>query len=439
LLGYDQDEGFVLVRDLDNPSARRLPNTDLAAQLSLSPDGSWIAFNRSDALRKMPIDGGPAITICASPTIRGTAWGADGTIVFAANNRGPLCRVDFNGGKPEPFYQSPDDDTFSDRYPAMLPHRRGVLFNRTSGDGAEWDHTSVWVVDLDGGRPKELVRNAAHGRYLDAGYLVFQREDTLMAAGFDLRRLELTTAEAPVLRDLAAGTPSGPAQFDLSANGTFVYMVGDVAPRDLHIDFVSLDGTITPLTPRTGQFGKAVPSDDGRFLAIEVEDPLGPDHLAVLELGRDLLRAVPHEGRGGDSFPVWSPDGRWLAFSSNRHGGSYSVYRYAVGDESVPKLLLELNRYCLPNDWSNDGRSLLVRYEVEGAGVDLGLIHFDEQGEPSDAKIIGPEYSFGPGSPPTTAGCSSRRPRRRRATARSLLSRRRIRQGRFKSRPPEVI
>ncbi len=380
--GYDDRTGYhILVRDLGSPEARMIETPPDARDFALSPDGEWVLYDARRTLHRTQLGGGPAIPICESPETRGTAWGEDGVIVFAPESRGPLHRVDANGGRPAPMYELDATEPISDRHPAVLPGNRGVLFVRSMGDVSAWGQTSLWVVDLQGGQPRQLARNAAHGRYVAPGLLVFQREDTLMAAGFDLDRLEITTPEIPAVRGLGATTADTPSPFDVSPNGTLVYLTGGSASIDRRIERIALDGTTTPVSNRVDSYGKVVPSDDGRLLGIEIEGGLEPTRLAILEPGRDLLTPLRNDGAGSDMFPVWSPDGRWIAFGSNRHGGIFNVYRHRVGSASEPERLQESDLITLPEDWSGDGRRLLVSIGAGVGEVDIAEIHFDERGE----------------------------------------------------------
>jgi WD40-like Beta Propeller Repeat len=59
----------------------------------VSPDGQWIGFVDRGAVKKIPITGGPAVTLAAldGPVPSGATWGPDDTIIFATTNRQPAC------------------------------------------------------------------------------------------------------------------------------------------------------------------------------------------------------------------------------------------------------------------------------------------------------------------------------------------------------------
>ena len=95
------DRGQLYRRDLAQLEWQPIPGTDNAVDPMFSPDGQWLAFEDDEGLKRVPVGGGPAVTIVEG-TIRGASWGPDGTIVFAHPFTG-LFQVPPQGGVPEPL------------------------------------------------------------------------------------------------------------------------------------------------------------------------------------------------------------------------------------------------------------------------------------------------------------------------------------------------
>jgi hypothetical protein len=68
--------------------------------------------------------------------------------------------------------------------------------------------------------------------------------------------------------------------------------------------------------------------------------------------------------------PVWSPDGNYVAFTSNR-GGSFDLYRKAANQAGEDELLLRSEFVKIPTDWSRDGQFIIFVQNSPGTNRDL--------------------------------------------------------------------
>ena len=67
-----------------------------------------------------------------------------------------------------------------------------------------------------------------------------------------------------------------------------------------------------------------------------------------------------------DSFPSWSPDGRHVAFESNRDGG-YQIYVMNADGSHPTQLTTDATAEDGDPSWSPDGRKILFTVLVNGA------------------------------------------------------------------------
>ena len=117
----------LYARAMDQLSATPIAGTIGASSPFFSPDGQWVGFWAAGELRKVPLGGGPPVTLCKASTTFGASWGSDGTIVFADARNGGLLRVSANGGSPTPLTTLQPGE-YSHRLPHMLPGGRAVVF-----------------------------------------------------------------------------------------------------------------------------------------------------------------------------------------------------------------------------------------------------------------------------------------------------------------------
>jgi DNA-binding winged helix-turn-helix (wHTH) protein len=90
----------LLLRTIDRDTPQIIDGSDGAADPFFSPDGRWIGFFARGTLKKLSVDGGTPVVLCAARAGAGASWGRDGTIVFGGGAGGGLSRVSQDGGDP---------------------------------------------------------------------------------------------------------------------------------------------------------------------------------------------------------------------------------------------------------------------------------------------------------------------------------------------------
>ncbi|MGD2109349.1 MAG: protein kinase [Phycisphaerae bacterium] len=371
-----------VVRPMDQQELRPLPQMNGADRPFFSPDSAWVAFAQNEKLKKMSLSGGAPITLCDAPAMRGGAWGSDGSIIFAPEEKGGLMRVSAAGGIPEPFTEvDPADEFASHRSPSLLPDGRGVIFT-AARDYGPWDASSIMVVPASGQSPRELVKRGGPGRYVAPGLLLFVREHALMACRFDLDRLELAGQPVSVVEGVTAW-PGAPPQFSVGANGTLTYIpTSDPVAKQLVL--IDQSGKEEPIGQQRGDFDDPRLSPDNRYVALEISLDSGK-HIAVLERDRDILRML--RSSSYDSEPVWSPDGKWVVYASRREGRT-KIFRVDADLAGGAKQLTSGERPQLPGDWTSHGQSLVFMERVPATDGDIHTLKIDQQGNVTGDPVV---------------------------------------------------
>src|SRR4029077_17854786 len=99
-------------------------------------------------------------------------------------------------------------------------------------------------------------------------------------------------------------------------------------------------------------------SPDGKRVALGREDPTGNEDIWLLEFGRGVFTRFTFDLKRAGWPAVWSPDGRQIAFNSDR-SGFVQLYRKDLAGTGKEEQLTNgpNNKYL--SDWSRDGRYLL--------------------------------------------------------------------------------
>jgi Tol biopolymer transport system component len=363
-------EPQLYLRRLNQLTATPLAGTDGASAPFFSPDGQWLAYFAGGKLKKIPVTGGASIALCDAPSQRGGAWSDDGTIVFAPASPSGLFRVSASGGTSEPATKLAAGEV-THRWPQILERGKAVLFTASRENGQYEDATLVMQQLPDGPR-KVLVTGGYFGRYLPSGHLVYIHAATLFANPFDLRRFEIDGPSAPAVEGVNAIAGTGAAQFAVSTDGTLVYAPGEGENINAPLVWLDSHGQTAPLRTTRSNWGNVRFSPDGRRLALNINGP--QRQIWVYEWAHDALSQLTFDPSNG-SDPVWSPDGKDIAFTARR-GSDPAVNLYvqhADGTGAAVRLTNSPNNQA-PTSWHPSGKWLAYAELRQGSGSDLMIL-----------------------------------------------------------------
>ncbi len=309
----------------------------------------------------------------------GVAWTEDDMIIFSSVGR--LMGVPAAGGTPA-IFGTPIAGETTQKYPQALPGSKGVLYTENASP-VGFEGATLVIAPRSGGTPKIVVRGAYFGRYVpgglaspsrsDGGYLIYIRKGTLFAVRFDLDRLETIGAEVPVLEGLATSSELGSAHLAVSSEGTLAYLPAAFATADYPIHWMTRDGKSSVLRATRAEWANPRFSPDGKKLAIDISDGKQRD-IWVYEWARDTLTQLTFY-QGNDSWPVWTPDGRRIAFGSDRaQAGVPNMYWVNADGTGEVTRLHESPRSEIPLSWHPSGKFLTYTLSAGGANRSDSMI-----------------------------------------------------------------
>jgi serine/threonine-protein kinase len=368
----------LYLRALDNLEARPIPDTEGAVAPFFSPDGQWLAFFAGIKLKKVLVSGGAALTLGdAGATPSGASWGSQGVIIFAPTLIGVLQQVSDAGGTPQPLTHREKGEV-SHRWPEFLPGGKAVLFAAGTTNN-NWTNAQVAVHSVGTGERRNLVQGGMYPRFAPSGHLVYAQGGSLMAVSFDPQRVAVTGAAVPVVEGVLQSAVTGAAQYSISATGSLVYVPGGIQSIQNRLVWVNRNGTEQPLAaPGRGyQFPRLSP--DGRRVAAGVVDL--ESQVRLYDLARETLTPFTFEG-SLNQLPAWTPDGKRIAFQSNKEGQNNIFWQLADGSGRLERLTT--SEYPnFPRSFSPDGQ-LLAFIEVNPTtGYDIWVLRLkDHKAEP---------------------------------------------------------
>ena len=350
------------IRQIDQEGGDVVVQTGGGHNPFFSPDGDWVGLFNDTALLKVPVRGGPPVTI-AGVTDRpfGASWRADGTIVYATTEG--LFEVSADGGEPR-VIAKPERGRGEVLYawPQFLPSGGSILYTAISTGTSG---PQVMLLDLKSHERKTIVPGSS-AVYAATGHLVYSAGSTLSVIGFNAATGALSGKPVAIPAvNMATTAGDGAANFAISDTGTLVFLPPAAAPR-YTLEWIDRRGQHEALDGDPQRYGYAIVSPDGTRVALERMTNDNRD-LWILDLRRmtqTQLTDAPTE----DLLPVWSADGQRVFFASNR-SGNFDVYSQAADGASGATLVFAAPGFQSPSATTPDGTGLLVYDRLDDLGV----------------------------------------------------------------------
>jgi hypothetical protein len=382
------------VRELDALESRPLPGTETALPMMpfFSADGRSVGFFAGQrGVLSVTVDGRPSVKLLDIPGgFVGASWISDNTLIYSTFNRLQRSTTG-SGGTPEPLTAERQIPNYV-AAPALLPGGRAVLFVDIDG-GTEYVH----VLDLETGEEKRLLEGGTV-QYSETGHIVFGRGTTLMAAPFNMAELAVTGDPVAVVQGVRHPGTGQATDFDLSANGTLVYVPAAAdAESGSAVVWVDQTGTVVgrALSELVNEPADPQLSPDGTRLLLVAggrgEGELWSHHL-------DGSPAIPLALAGDNRFPVWSPDSKQVAFAT-LEAASATISTLPADGSVLAPAPLAAGLLAAPRVWSAADELVLTQFS--GGVTELNITVRPLRAPDDVREIVATEFSeFDPSMSP---------------------------------------
>jgi len=385
----------LYIRRLDSLETRELPETGGARYPFWAPDSRRLGFFADRSVKWTDSEGGTPLSIAPTSSVqdvRGGAWGADDTILYAPTFTGPIYSVRAGGGASTPATRLPDSHEIgTNRFPSFLPDGKRFVFYASGGTGTE--PGSLYLGRLGSLDAKLLGPSYSTATFAAPGYLVYARGEMLVAHRFDEGSEKLVGDPLPLGIQMGGSLAiSGLRSVSFASTGTLVYRSDK--RNASHLVLVDRRGKeLESLSDSTSTWFYAVRlSPDGKSMLVGQYQSVGQSQgqgqgslgeIWLHDVTRKLATRLTFDG-ADDYIGVWiRPDNREFLYASARTGSLGAIYRAAIDRPSESRLWLPGETYQVPDAVTPDGKRVVFERTDELSKNSLWIRDLDGESEPT--------------------------------------------------------
>jgi eukaryotic-like serine/threonine-protein kinase len=376
------------VRPMDAEEARLLPDTENAIFPFWSPDSRSLGFFADEKLKIIEREGGTPLVLADAPNGRGGAWTTNGVILFTPDTTKAMWQVSASGGKPVALTHIDPGKHSSHRWPFVLPDGKHFLYVAINHDPSKAEYNAIYFASLDGKESSVVTPSNANAIYSE-GYLLFAHGTQLMAQPFDAERGKLRGQPQRLASSLANDPTTW--HMDASASNTGLLVMGSGGEPDWEIVWYDRNGnkieTAADKLPNL-QIARISPQDDRVALQLDV----GVNDVWVQELRRGIRTRLTF-GPSYNGSPVWSADGKWIAYAARvPHGNGVDLHRKRADGSGAEEILYSDDKEKTPTSWSADGKYLIYDVGPANVGGEIWALPLEGEHKPFLVVANGPNW-----------------------------------------------
>ena len=354
----------VWVRPLGSLTAQSLVGTEGANRPFWSPDSRFLGFIAGGKLKKVPVTGGPLTVICDAATGADGCWSKDGVILFDGRATDPILRVSAAGGVATPVAGPDSSAALQVGWPEFLPDGRHFLFLTIR------PQPTLCIGDLQSSDIRKLGPCESQVQYVNPGYLLFSRSGSLVMQRFDGRALKLVDEPIPVAEQVSSSAIGG-SDFRASDNGILVYSTRRAQEGEL-VEFTRAGNRVRTIPCPPSSMAPVLSPDQRRIAVRVLEDQSRGRDIWVVEIDRQITTRLTFD-TANENYPVWSPDGKRIAFWFDVAGGS-GIYVKQLTGSGEQEVLHRIDQEAILSDWSNDGNLIFFGVDSPNNASDVWIL-----------------------------------------------------------------
>jgi len=353
----------LMVRSIDDITARPLPETESGDSPSFSPDGKWVAFVRGNQLYKTSVDGGkPQLVGTAPGTFAGASWSSAGVFVVSAYVG--LYLIPEAGGPPRELTRADRARGVTYQTAAVVVDDEGIVLY-SSWRSALMTSSSIAIASMETGETTVLDVQGVQPLGIVEGALVYvTAAGTVMGVPIDIGKRRVLGTPVQLVTDVSVNPTTGLARAALSRTGTLFYQSGTQLSQ---VVIAAADGTARSVLDERREYAFPRLSPDGKQLAIAIGAG-GRRDIWLSELSSGTLTRLTTEGETNER-PEWSPDGKRVLYRSDQKGRAAIWWRHADLSSPATSLLAGDGMDVFEAVMSPDAN--YIAYQLDTAGADI--------------------------------------------------------------------
>jgi serine/threonine protein kinase/Tol biopolymer transport system component len=380
--------GQLFIRNIDSLDVQPLAGTERTeTQPLFGTSSKWLLFASGTRLKKLDLDARTIETI-SDYVGYGSSINDEGNVLYVAGNVIVMKARDGAARAVTQLDRAAREQTH--RWPTFLPDGKHFLYVARADADAPRPGV-LYLASIDS--PKRIaVTDSLFRSVYSSGYLFLPRETKLMAFPFDAKRGAITGEGVVMAEKINTFTDEGWAAFNVTGAGVLTYRI---RTDEAKLVWMDQNGHVSGSIGGVAGFSTPRISPDGKRVALAVEDPeTQTDDIWIYGIDRPTSERVTN-GKGNKETPVWSPDGKRLAYLSMTSISSGTVHIRSL--DSGSDETIATGPFVSVVAWSADGKKLFCNTQPSGKPGDISAI--DVGGTLAQTSLIPASFGKSNGRP----------------------------------------